>query len=63
VKILREGKLPEERVWEGTCTICGTLAECRERELKVTHDQRDGTSGSAACPLCKKPMTFYPKER
>lgn len=60
MKIIKRGVLPQERVWSGTCHTCGTQAECFEAELKVTHDQRDGTFGQTDCPVCNERMCFYP---
>lgn len=61
MEIIRKGELPEEKVWRGECSYCKTVVEAKQKELEVTYDQRDGSYGSAKCPLCKKVMNFYLK--
>lgn len=63
VKIIKDGKLLENRKWEGTCTACGCIAEAQEKELKITSDQREGDFGETSCPTCKRRMIFYPMEK
>lgn len=63
MKIITRGRLPETRIWRGTCSHCGTVAEAKEDELEVRSDQREGTWGFANCPFCGRAMTFYEKQR
>ena len=63
MRIIKQGRLPGDRIWHGTCHNCKTEAEAEERELQITHDQRDGPFGECKCPLCGARMIFYPKER
>ena len=59
MRIIEKGKLPEERLWLGTCYNCKSKIEAKEKELSnIGHDQRDGWYGDGKCPLCKKTMSF-----
>lgn len=62
MEIIKKGKLPEERIWNGECYNCRTVVKAKENELNVTHDLLNGLFGSHTCPLCKKTMYFYPKD-
>lgn len=52
MKILKEGRLPEEKVYVHTCTNCKTLFEFWAKEGKITYDQRDRDLISVNCPFC-----------
>lgn len=52
MKILKEGKRPEDAVHRGTCTRCTTEIEFARSEGVITHDQRDGDFVSVDCPVC-----------
>lgn len=52
MKILKEGKWPEDSVHSGTCNRCKTEIEFARSEGTVTHDQRDGDFVSVDCPVC-----------
>ncbi len=54
MKILKEGKRPEEKVYRHTCTNCKTLFEFLAKEGKTIYDQRDGNFITINCPLCIK---------
>lgn len=58
MKIIRQGQLPETRVWHGTCHTCKSEIEAEEKELKVQSDQRDVPIATATCPFCKREMYF-----
>ena len=60
MEIIKKGKLPEERLWQGECNNCHTIARAKEKELDLTHCPRDGSFGRANCPLCKQDIYFYP---
>jgi hypothetical protein len=60
MEIIKKGKLPEERLWQGECKNCNTIARAKEKELDLTHYQQDGLFGRANCPLCKQSIYFYP---
>ena len=57
MKIITQGKLPEEREYTSTCSYCHTVFEYKEKEAKVTHDQRDGSYVTVNCPFCKRVVT------
>lgn len=53
-KILREGKLPEEKPpKEMTCTKCGTLFSYEEEDM-VTDKQALSPFYYVICPYCQK---------
>ncbi len=56
MKIIREGKLPEEKLYEVTCQNCRTYFEFAKKEAKVQSD-RNETYLSIKCPLCHQPVT------
>lgn len=63
MEVISKGKLPSEETYRGTCNNCNAIVRAKAGELVVTHDQRDYTFGSAACPECGQSMTFYPEGR
>jgi hypothetical protein len=63
MEILFRGKLPEDKVWKGTCYHCKSIVAAKQSELEVKSGQREGVWSEAACPVCHKKMTFYPEER
>lgn len=57
MRIVERGTLPEEQLWQGTCTHCRTRIEFERHEGKFHDDQRDGSYVTIACPVCQ--MTIY----
>lgn len=53
MKIIREGKLPEDKEYTATCRRCGTVFTFTRSEGKFTNDQREGASVQVICPLPK----------
>lgn len=67
MEIIKKGTPPSERIWEGECRKCGTVARCKQSELNVVHDdQRDGPYSWLKCPVCNEGndewggMCFHP---
>lgn len=58
-EIIRAGKLPEDQWYDHHCGNCHTHFKFQKKELKVSSDQRDGTSYSITCPFCKSMCWFY----
>ena len=52
MKIIRQGKLPEERVYRIECSRCDTLFEFQRKEATFYSDQRDGDRLEIDCPHC-----------
>lgn len=53
MKMTKQGKLPEEIIWKGSCTHCNCEFEAQQSELtSITHDQRDGSFSGEKCPYC-----------
>jgi endogenous inhibitor of DNA gyrase (YacG/DUF329 family) len=57
MKILKQGALPEEKVYRSKCHHCKTEFEYQQKEAKLTHDQRDGSFLTIACPFCQRQVT------
>lgn len=52
VRIMRTGKLPSQREWEGTCWKCRTAVEfLQEDATRHGNDQIDGDWAVVKCPL------------
>lgn len=65
MEIIKKGKRPLQRVWYGTCHICGTEARAEEYEMtniqeSGPYDFRSCLKSIEKCPLCKNNMLFYP---
>ena len=54
MRIIKEGQLPEGKVYVHTCVNCRTLFGFLAKEGKITYDQRDGDFISVKCPFCDK---------
>ncbi len=54
MKIIKQGKLPEEKIIRTTCDKCQTIFEFAVKEAEYISDQRDGDSYKIKCPLCHK---------
>jgi endogenous inhibitor of DNA gyrase (YacG/DUF329 family) len=48
VKIIKQGKLPNEEVFQGECTHCGTIVEFQRKEAATHADCL-----VVSCPLCQ----------
>lgn len=57
MRIIREGKIPEEKTYTVECHYCKTAFEFAQKEGRYQPDQRDGDYIEIACPTCKKPCT------
>lgn len=52
IRIIKQGKLPEEKVYRFTCYHCKTEFTAQEKDGNKTYNQHDGTSVTVSCPLC-----------
>ena len=52
MQVVKKGQIPEEREFEATCHRCKSVLCFRQAEGKVTHDQREGSFVTVACPVC-----------
>lgn len=52
MKILKRGKLPDDRVLRGKCSYCKTEIEFMQKEGNVIHSQKDGDCVTIDCPVC-----------
>jgi rubrerythrin len=61
MEIIKKGKRPLQRVWYGTCRICGTEAKAEEYEMTNIQGSTVYLQKSIEkCPLCKNNMVFCP---
>jgi RNase P subunit RPR2 len=51
MKIIKEGKIPSERLYRTTCRHCKTVFEFLESEGNVRY-YRDGNYVEIICPIC-----------
>jgi hypothetical protein len=56
VRIIKEGKKPEDDEYTCTCGRCGCEFEFQKKEAKMESDYRE-TRMTIECPCCK--MTCY----
>ena len=52
MRVIKEGFIPEEYIYQATCNHCKTEIEFAAKEAKRTNDQRDGDFYTVKCPLC-----------
>lgn len=52
MRVIHRGTLPSDRLYEGTCTSCGTQVEYKKGEAQVSPDQRDNGATYVHCPVC-----------
>lgn len=63
MRIIKQGQLPEEKVFRCECSNCQTVFECTRAEGKyIDGGQRDGSWLEVNCPVCKKACYAYPKK-
>lgn len=55
MKILKQGRMEAERLFQGTCRNCDCQVEFKHHEGEVIRDHRDGDFIRVNCPTC---MTF-----
>lgn len=53
VKIIRQGKLSADEVYQAECNQCGTVLEFQRKEARFESDQRDGDALVVTCPTCQ----------
>lgn len=53
MRIIRQGKLPSEDLFEGTCIHCKTMVEFKRSEARSSPDPREPNLISVTCPLCQ----------
>jgi uncharacterized protein with PIN domain len=54
MKIIKQGKLPENRIHKTTCDKCGTVFEFEEKESQVRSFPRNESARIVKCPFCGK---------
>lgn len=70
IVIKRSGMPPYEQQFHGTCQTCGCVLECRRKDAKASHDQREPgpwiKCPTSDCPsdIGLKPGLWYnPRDR
>lgn len=63
VEIIKRGELPGEKVYTTTCTHCKTQFKFKQKEARLSSDQRDGDAMRIRCPLegCNTECWVTPK--
>lgn len=59
VKIIKYGKLPEDKEYIQTCNNCGTEFSFLKKDAKLIEDFREGSFLSINCPLCRTSCTTH----
>lgn len=59
IKILKQGRLPEEVTYKFGCHHCSTEFTAQKKDGVVGHDQREGIWLAVACPLCHHKCTSW----
>ena len=59
MKIVKQGKNPEDKVQRGQCRNCRTKIEAQKKELKFMNEDR-GNGGNLylECPVCNENIWF-----
>lgn len=52
IKILKQGRLPEEVTYKFSCGHCKTEFTAQVKDGKLCYDQRNGNWVEVACPVC-----------
>jgi hypothetical protein len=52
MRIIKRGKLPEDKNYEVTCLHCKSIIEFNKKEGQVVFDPRDGNFITFICPVC-----------
>lgn len=52
MKIIKRGELPEEKVYQETCSRCKSELEFKAGELRSSPDPRDQGECYVMCPVC-----------
>lgn len=60
MRIIRNGRKPEDREHRATCTNCDTRFEFAQKEAKYITDQRDGDYLHICCPVCGHSVAVSP---
>jgi hypothetical protein len=40
MRIVFQGKIPEKKLWHGTCTNCKTVVECVQSEIRTDRGEK-----------------------
>jgi hypothetical protein len=61
MRIIKQGKLPSERVTIAKCRNCGTEVEVSQHECKDVSNARNGAMWTFVCPLegCYSSIYIY----
>lgn len=54
MKVIRPGKLPEEKTYQGTCHHCECLFEFVRKEAEFESTCRNEDYLKVGCPTCKR---------
>lgn len=54
MKIIKQGTLPQDKIYRSTCKNCDTIFEYTQSEAKVGYDEWRGSHLQINCPVCKR---------
>ncbi len=59
MRIIKQGQLISDQLFEATCRTCGTEIEFARKEAENIFDQREGDYLQIDCPLCNSMIYKY----
>jgi len=59
LRVIKQGKRPEEHLMHGTCGQCKCEVECARGEATAQDDGRNGTDYYVRCPTCQYQIWLY----
>lgn len=54
MKVIKQGKPPEEKIHRETCGHCKSELEFKHSEVQWSPDPRDGARWFVICPVCTR---------
>ena len=61
MRIIKPGKLPEQKTYQSICARCKCHFEFQQIEARYMSDQRDGDYLQIPCPTCHNTVTVIPR--
>lgn len=56
IKVTKQGKVPTQITYRGTCTYCQTAVECEQRDVDA-----HSPYGAIPCPTCQSSIIVFAK--
>lgn len=58
MKVIEQGKIPEDKTIQRTCGNCQSVLEWQQSEACPSPDPRDRGVYQVVCPVCEKPVEY-----